>query len=425
MSVTVERLEKNMAKLTITVEAAKIEEAMQEVYLRNRSKYSLPGFRKGKVSRSQLERTYGKGIFLEDAVNDVLPEAYYTSAAESGLDIVSEPKLTFDQVELGKDLIFTAEVAVRPEVKLGEYKGVEVPKADLEVTEEDVLKIIRREQEKNAVLRPVEDRAVEDGDVATIDFEGFVDGVAFAGGKGENYPLTIGSNTFIPGFEEQIIGKEIGVEFDVNVTFPEEYSAEELAGKESVFKVTVNKIEAKDLPELTDEFASEVSEFETLAEYKEHVAKSEAEKKTIEAEQKKMTAAILKATENAEMDIPDAMVDYEASLKINEMKQNLAQQGLEWEQYLSYFGQTEEQVKEQQKPSALQSIQTRLVLSAIAAAEGFEISDEEKEAEYQRLADQYQLPIDEIKPMVNVDMMVEDLKLAKARDLVVAEAKEV
>lgn len=425
MSVTVERLEKNMAKLTITVEAAKIEEAMQEVYLKNRSKYSLPGFRKGKVSRSQLERTYGKGIFLEDAVNEVLPEAYFTAAAESGLEIVSEPKLSFDQVEVAKDLIFTAEVAVKPEVKLGEYKGVEVPKADVEVTEEDVLKIIRREQDKNAVIKPVEDRAVVDGDIATIDFEGFVDGVAFAGGKGEDYPLTIGSNTFIPGFEEQIIGKEIGKEFDVNVTFPEDYQADELAGKESVFKVTVKKIEAKELPELTDEFASEVSEFETLAEYKEHVAKTEAEKKQIEAEQKKMTAAILKATENAEMEIPDAMVDYEASLKINEMKQNLAQQGLQWEQYLSYFNQTEEQIKEQQKPSALQSIQTRLVLSAIAEAEGFEITDEEKEAEYQRLADQYQLPIDEIKPMVNEDMMVEDLKLAKARDLVVAEAKEV
>ncbi len=222
-----------------------------------------------------------------------------------------------------------------------------------------------------------------------------------------------------------MIRKVIGKEFDVNVTFPEDYQADELAGKESVFKVTVKKIEAKELPELTDEFASEVSEFETLAEYKEHVAKTEAEKKQIEAEQKKMTAAILKATENAEMEIPDAMVDYEASLKINEMKQNLAQQGLQWEQYLSYFNQTEEQIKEQQKPSALQSIQTRLVLSAIAEAEGFEITDEEKEAEYQRLADQYQLPIDEIKPMVNEDMMVEDLKLAKARDLVVAEAKEV
>lgn len=425
MSVTVETLEKNMAKLTITVAADEVEKAMQAAYLKNKSRYSVPGFRKGKVSRAVLERMYGKGLFYEDAVNAVIPEAYAAAVAESGLDVVSEPAVNFVETDPEKDLVFTAEVAVKPEVVLGDYKGLEVPKADLTVTEEEVLEIIKREQEKNAVNVNVEGRAVQSGDIATIDFEGFVDDVAFEGGKGEDYPLTIGSNTFIPGFEDQIIGHEIGAAFDVNVTFPEDYQAEELKGKAAVFKVTVKKIEEKQLPELDDEFAAEVSEFETLAEYKAHVEKAEAERKEVAAERAKEEAVIAKAIENAQMDIPDAMVNSEANTMIREFASNLERQGLKMEQYLQYFGQTEEGMREQMKPNALKRIQTRLVLEAIAKAEAFEITEEEIDAEVAKMAEQYQMEADQVKSMVNVDYIKEDISYNKATELLVAEAKEV
>ncbi|MDD7390083.1 MAG: trigger factor [Lachnospiraceae bacterium] len=425
MSVTVETLEKNMAKLTITVSADEIEKAMQAVYQKNRSRYSVPGFRKGKVSRSVLERMYGKGLFYEDAVNSVMPEAYEKAVEESGLDVVSEPDIKFVETDPEKDLVFTAEVAVKPEVVLGEYKGVEVPKADLTVTEEDVLAIIKKEQEKNAVNVNVEGRAVQSGDIATIDFEGFVDGVAFEGGKGEDYPLTIGSNTFIPGFEDQIIGHEIGTEFDVNVTFPEEYQAEELKGKAAVFKVTVKKIEEKQLPELDDEFAAEVSEFETLAEYKAHVEKAEKERKEVAAEQAKEEAAIQKAVENAQMDIPEAMVNTEANNMIREFASNLERQGLKLDQYLEYFGQTQDGMREQMKPNALKRIQTRLVLEAVAKAEAFEISEDEINAEIKSMAEQYQMEEDQVKSMVNMEYLKEDISYKKASQLLVSEAKEV
>ena len=425
MSVTVETLEKNMAKLTITVSAEEIEKAMQAVYQKNRSRYSVPGFRKGKVSRSVLERMYGKGLFYEDAVNSVMPEAYASAVEESGLDVVSEPDIKFVETDPDKDLVFTAEVAVKPEVVLGEYKGLEVPKADLSVTEDEVMAIIKKEQEKNAVNVNVEDRAVQSGDIATIDFEGFVDGVAFEGGKGEDYPLTIGSGTFIPGFEDQIIGHEIGTEFDVNVTFPEDYQAEELKGKAAVFKVTVKKIEEKQLPELDDEFAAEVSEFETMAEYKAHVEKAEAERKEVAAEQAKEDAVIEKAVENAQMDIPDAMVTTEANNMIREFASNLERQGLKMEQYLQYFGQTEDGMREQMKPNALKRIQTRLVLEAIAKAEAFEISEEEINEEIKSMAAQYQMEEDQVKTMVNMDYLKEDISYKKASKLLVDEAKEV
>lgn len=425
MSVTVETLEKNMAKLTITVSAEEIEKAMQAVYQKNRSRYSVPGFRKGKVSRSVLERMYGKGLFYEDAVNSVMPEAYASAVEESGLDVVSEPDIKFVETDPDKDLVFTAEVAVKPEVVLGEYKGLEVPKADLSVTEDEVMAIIRKEQEKNAVNVNVEDRAVQADDIATIDFEGFVDGVAFEGGKGEDYPLTIGSNTFIPGFEDQIIGHEIGTEFDVNVTFPEDYQAEELKGKAAVFKVTVKKIEEKQLPELDDEFAAEVSEFETMAEYKAHVEKAEAERKEVAAEQAKEDTVIEKAVENAQMDIPDAMVTTEANNMIREFASNLERQGLKMEQYLQYFGQTEDGMREQMKPNALKRIQTRLVLEAVAKAEAFEITDEEIDAEIKSMAEQYQMEEDQVKTMVNMDYLKEDISYKKASKLLVDEAKEV
>ncbi len=425
MSVTVETLEKNMAKLTITVAADEIEKAMQAAFLKNKGKYSVPGFRKGKVSRTVLERMYGKGLFYEDAVNSVMPEAYAAAVEESGLDIVSEPEIGFVETDPEKDLVFTATVAVKPEVVLGQYKGLEVPKADLSVTEEEVLAIIKREQEKNAVNVNVEGRAVQADDVATIDFEGFVDGVAFEGGKGTDYPLTIGSNTFIPGFEDQIIGHEIGAEFDVNVTFPETYQAEELQGKAAVFKVTVKKIEEKQLPELDDEFAAEVSEFETLAEYKAHVEKAEAERKEVAAERAKEDAVVNMAIENAQMDIPEAMVNTEANNMIREFANNLAQQGLQLEQYLQYFGQTEDGMREQMKPNALKRIQSRLVLEAIAKAEAFEITEEEIDAEVAKLAEQYQMEADKVKGMVNIDYIKEDLAYNKASKLLVDEAKEV
>ena len=425
MSVTVETLEKNMAKLTITVAADEIEKAMQAAFLKNKGKYSVPGFRKGKVSRTVLERMYGKGLFYEDAVNSVMPEAYAAAVEESGLDIVSEPEIGFVETDPEKDLVFTATVAVKPEVVLGQYKGLEVPKADLSVTEEEVLAIIKREQEKNAVNVNVEGRAVQADDVATIDFEGFVDGVAFEGGKGTDYPLTIGSNTFIPGFEDQIIGHEIGAEFDVNVTFPETYQAEELQGKAAVFKVTVKKIEEKQLPELDDEFAAEVSEFDTLAEYKAHVEKAEAERKEVAAERAKEDAVVNMAIENAQMDIPEAMVNTEANNMIREFANNLAQQGLQLEQYLQYFGQTEDGMREQMKPNALKRIQSRLVLEAIAKAEAFEITEEEIDAEIAKLAEQYQMEADKVKGMVNIDYIKEDLAYNKASKLLVDEAKEV
>ena len=425
MSVTVETLEKNMAKLTITVAADEIEKAMQAVYQKNRSRYSVPGFRKGKVSRTVLERMYGKGLFYEDAVNSVMPEAYASAVEESGLDVVSEPQIDFVETDPEKDLVFTAEVAVKPEVVLGQYKGVEVPKADTEVTEDDVMEIIRKEQEKNAVNVNVEGRAVQDKDIATIDFEGFVDGVAFEGGKGTDYPLTIGSGTFIPGFEEQIIGHEIGAEFDVNVTFPEDYQAEELKGKAAVFKTTVKKIEEKQLPELDDEFAAEVSEFETLAEYKAHVESAEKERKEIAAERAREDAAVEKAIENAQMDIPDAMVNTEVNNMMREFASNLERQGLKMEQYLQYFGQTEDAMKEQMKPNALKRIQSRLVLEAIAKAEAFEITEEEINAEVEKMAAQYQMEADQVKNMVNMDYLKEDISYNKASKLLADEAVEV
>ena len=372
-----------------------------------------------------LEKMYGKGLFFEDAVNEVMPSAYADAVEESGLDIVSEPSINFEQTEPGKDLIFTAEVAVKPEVVLGQYKGLEVEKADLNVTDEEVLAIIKREQEKNAVNKNVEDRAVQDGDIATIDFEGFVDGEAFEGGKGTDYPLTIGSGTFIPGFEEQIIGHELNQEFDVNVTFPEDYQAENLKGKAAVFKCTVKKIEEKELPELDDEFAAEVSEFDTMDAYKAHVKSAETEKKTVAAERAKEETVINKAVENAQMDIPEAMVDTEAKNMIREFADRLSGQGLSMAQYLEYFGQTEEGMKEQRKPNALKRIQSRLVLEAIAKAEAFEITEEEIDAEVAKMAAQYQMEADQVKSMVNVDLLKEDIAYNKASKLLVDEAKEV
>lgn len=426
MSVKVETLEKNMAKLTIEVPAAEVESAMQAVYLKRKNRIDVPGFRKGKAPRHMIEKLYGRGIFLEDAVNDVMPSAYEKAARESGLEIVSRPEIGFEQVEPGKDLIFTAEVAVKPEVTLGEYKGLSVPKTEVNVTEEDVMADIKREQEKNAVLNSVE-RPVQDGDQTTIDFEGFMDGVAFDGGKGEDYPLTIGSNAFIPGFEEQLIGAEIGKEVEVNVTFPENYHSEELAGKPAVFKVTVKDIKEKELPELDDEFASEVSEFETLAEYKEDVKKKLIERKTANAKSIKENAAVDAAIANATMEIPDAMLETQAQNLVDEFATGMRRQGLSMEQYLQYSGNTEDSMIEQMKPRALKQIKTRLVLEAVAKAENIQISEEDTEAELQKMAENYKMELDEIKKLMDesqIKAMQEDLAVQRAIDLLAESAVE-
>ncbi len=426
MSVKVETLEKNMAKLTIEVPAAEVESAMQAVYLRRKSRIDVPGFRKGKAPRHMVEKLYGRGIFLEDAVNDVMPSAYEKAAKESGLEIVSRPEIGFEQVEPGKDLIFTAEVAVKPEVTLGEYKGLSVPKTEVNVTEEDVVADIKREQEKNAVLNSVE-RPVQNGDQTTIDFEGFMDGVAFEGGKGEDYPLTIGSNAFIPGFEEQLVGAEIGKEVEVNVTFPENYHSEDLAGKPAVFKVTVKDIKEKELPELDDEFASEVSEFETLAEYKEDVKKKLEERKAANAKSIKENAAVDAAIANASMEIPDAMLETQAQNLVDEFAAGMRRQGLSMEQYLQYSGNTEDSMIEQMKPRALKQIKTRLVLEAVAKAENIQISEEDTEAELKKMAENYKMELDEIKKLMDesqIKAMQEDLAVQKAIDLLAETAVE-
>lgn len=428
MSVKVETLEKNMAKLTVEVPAADVEKAMQGVYLRTKNRFNIPGFRKGKAPRKMIEQMYGKGIFLEDAVNDLLPESYENAAKESGLEIVSQPELDFDQVEPDKDLIYTATVAVKPEVTLGQYKGIEVPKNTVVVTEDDIMDEIRKEQEKNGVMTTVEDRAVQDKDETTIDFEGFVDGVAFEGGTGTDYKLVIGSGAFIPGFEEQLIGAEIGKETEVNVTFPEDYQAEELKGKAAVFKVTVKGIKVKELPEIDDEFASEVSEFDTLEAYKADVEKNIRERKEKEAKTEKENAVVDKAIENASMEIPDAMVDSQAKTMVNDFAQRMQQQGLTMEMYLQYTGQTESSMLEQMKPQALKRIQTRLVLEAVAAAENIEATEEDLEKEVENMAAMYQMEADKLKDLMGEEeknSMKKDIAVQKAVDFLVAQAAEV
>ena len=386
MSLQVEKMEKNMAKLTIEVSAEDLEKAMQSAYQKAKGRISIPGFRKGKAPRKMIEQMYGKGIFLEDAVNALIPEHYSKALSECELEIVSQPQIDVTQMEPGKALIFTAEVAVKPEVTLGEYKGVEVPKAEIEVTEEEIEASIKREQEKNSRTITVEDRAAEEGDIVTIDFEGFVDGEAFEGGKGEAYPLTLGSHTFIPGFEEQLVGAKTGDHVEVNVTFPEEYQAKELAGKAAVFQCDVKKIEAKELPELNDDFAKDVSEFDTLAEYKEDVKKNLTESKEKEALRAKEDAAIEKIIENAEMEIPEAMIDTQCRQMMDDFGRRMQSQGLSMEQYFQFTGQTAEKMMEDMKPQALKRIQTRLVLEKIVEVENIQPTEEEVDEEISKMA---------------------------------------
>ncbi len=427
MSLQVEKLEKNMAKLTIEVSAEELEKAIQGAYLKNKNKITIPGFRKGKAPRKMIEQMYGKEVFYEDAANALIPEAYEKALSECTEDIVSSPKIDVTQLEAGKPFIFTAEVALKPEVTLGTYKGVKVDKVEVEVSEEEVDAEINKERENNSRTITVEDRAVKDGDMTVIDFEGFVDGVAFEGGKGEDYPLTIGSGAFIPGFEEALIGAQIGVETDVNVTFPEDYQASELAGKAAVFKCTVKEIKEKELPELDDEFASEVSEFDTLAEYKEDVKKKLAEKKEAAAKNAKEDAAIDAVIAEAQMEIPDAMLETQQRQMVEDFAQRIQSQGISMEQYMQFTGLDVNTLLEQVKPQAMKRIQSRLVLEAVVAAEGLTASEEDFEAEVAKMAESYKMEADKVKELLGEGgkkQVMEDICVTKAVALIVDNAVE-
>lgn len=427
MSLQVDKLEKNMAKLTIEAGAEELEKAIENAYRKQKSQIAIPGFRKGKVPRQMVEKLYGKEVFYEDAANELISDAYGKALEECEEDIVSSPKIEVTQIEAGKPFIFTATVALKPEVKLGKYKGVKIDKIDREVTEEEVDAEIEKEREKNARNISVTDRPVKDGDITTLDFEGFVDGEAFEGGKGENYPLTIGSGAFIPGFEEQLVGAELGKEVDVNVTFPEDYHAENLKGKAAVFKCTVKEIKEKELPELDDEFAGEVSEFDTLAEYREDVRKSLMEKKEKNAKDVKEEAAVKAVVEASEMEIPEAMLETQQKQMVDEFAQRISMQGLSMEQYFQFTGTSYTQMVEQVKPQAEERIKARLVLEAVAAAEKIEATDEDFEKELEVMADVYQTEKDKVREMLREKDKKEirlDIAVRKAAEFVAENAKE-
>lgn len=427
MSLQVEKLEGNMAKLTIEATAEDFEQAVEKAYQKNKNKLSVPGFRKGKVPRKMIEQMYGKEIFFEDAANIVIPTAYAKAVDECTEEIVSQPTIDIVQAEAGKPFIFTAEVALKPEVTLGKYKGVEVEKADTNVTDEEIDAAIDQERENNARTISVEDRAVQDGDMTVLDFEGFVDGEAFEGGSGENFSLTIGSGTFIPGFEEQLIGAEIDKEVEVNVTFPEDYQAEDLAGKAAVFKCTIKEIKAKELPELDDEFASEVSEFETLAEYREDVKKNLTQKKEESAKTAKEEAVVEAIIADAQMEIPEAMLATQQRQMADDFAQRIQMQGISIDQYFQFTGLTRAAFLEQLKPQAEERIKSRLVLEAVAKAENIEASEEEYKAEIQKMAEAYQMEEDKLTEMIGEfeqKSIREDICVRKALDFAIENAVE-
>ena len=428
MSLQVEKLEKNMAKLTIEVSAEELEKAIEGAYQKNKNKISIPGFRKGKAPRKMIENMYGKEVFYEDAANALIPDAYEKALEECEEEIVSSPKVDVVQLESGKPFIFTAEVALKPEVTLGKYKGVKVEKADTAVTEEEVEAEIKKEQEKNSRTVDVTDRAVQKDDVATIDFEGFVDGVAFEGGKGADYPLTIGSGAFIPGFEDALIGAEIGKETEVNVTFPEEYQAAELAGKPAVFKCTVKKLQEKQIPALDEDFVSEVSdESDTVEEYKEEIKKKLSDKKEADAKNAKEDAVIDAIIEDAKMEIPDAMVETQQRQLLQDYAQRMQAQGISMEQYMQFTGLTTQGLMEQVKPQALKRIQSRLVLEAVAAAESLTATEEDFEEEVKTMAEIYQMEADKVKELLGENgkkQVLDDICVKKAVEFVVDNAKE-
>lgn len=427
MSLQVEKLEHNMAKLTVEVAAEDVEKALQAAYLKQRKQINIPGFRKGKVPRQMIEKMYGPEVFYDEAANNMIPDAYAKAYDESELDIVSQPKIEVVQMEKGKPFIFTAEVATKPEVTLGDYKGLKVDKVSTRVTQKEVDEEIEKERERNARTIEVTDRAVQDKDEVTLDFEGFVDGVAFEGGKGEDYPLTIGSGSFIPGFEEQLIGAEIDKEVEVNVTFPKEYHSEELAGKDATFKCTVHTIKAKELPELDDEFASEVSECETMDAYRAEVKKNIKERKERTGKEKKENQAVDQAIENAQMDIPEAMIEFQVRQMADDFARRIQQQGLTVEQYFQFTGMTAEKMMEEMRPQAEKSIKTRLVLEAIVKAENIEVSVERVEEELTKMAEAYQMEVEKLKEFMGENekkQIKEDLAVQEAITLLVNESVE-
>ena len=427
MSVKVEKLEHNMAKLTIEVPTEELEKAVEKVYQSQKKNISIPGFRKGKVPRTMVEKMYGAEVFYQDAANEIIPDAYEAALKEVEEEIVSMPEVDVVQMKKGEPFIFTAEVALKPEVKLGQYKGVEVDKIDVTVSDEEVEAEIEKEREKNARTVEVTDRAVKDGDTVSLDFEGFVDGVAFEGGKGENHPLTIGSGAFIPGFEEQLVGTEIGADVEVNVTFPEDYHADNLAGKAAVFKCKVNEIKEKQLPEVDDEFASEVSAFDTLEAYKADLKQNLEDKKFKEAKSAKTDAVIDAIIASSEMDIPEAMIKTEQRQMLNDFAQRMQMQGLSMEQYFQFTGTTADMLMEQSKPQAEQRIKTSLVIDAIVAAENIEATEEEFAEEVKTMAEVYQMEEDKIVETLGEQgkaSVMKDIKAKKAAEFVTENAVE-
>ena len=426
MSLQVEKLEKNMAKLTVEVPAEQFEAALKTSYNKNKNKFNIPGFRKGKAPQAMIEKMYGVGVFYEDAVDEAINASYPDAAKESGLQIVSRPEISIEQVEKGKSFIYVATVATKPEVTLGEYKGIEVEKAKPEVTDADVEAELKKVQEQNSRLVSVADRAVADGDQTVIDFEGFVDGKAFEGGKAEDYTLVIGSHSFIDTFEDQLIGKNIGEDVEVNVTFPAEYHAAELAGKPATFKVKIKEIKMKELPELNDEFASEVSEFETLDAYKEDVKNKLAETKQAQATAENENNVVQKVVDNAQMDIPAPMVDEQVRNMIEDYARRLQSQGISFDQYLQFTGSAIEQLQEQMRPQAELRLRTRLVLEAVVAAEKIEPSDELVEAEIKKMSENYKMDAEQIKTIMGeagMAQMKADMAVQEAVDFLVADAK--
>ena len=427
MSLQVEKLEKNMAKLTIEVPADDLEKALQSAYMKQKNKISLPGFRKGKVPRQMIEKMYGAEIFYDDAANELIPKAYAEAYDEAELGIVSRPEINVVQIEKGKPFIFTADVATKPEVTLGEYKGLEIEKVSTRVTQKEVDAKIQEEAEKNARTITVTDRPVRDGDEVILDFEGFVDGVAFEGGKGENYPLTIGSGSFIPGFEEQLVGAEAEKEMEVKVTFPEDYHAEDLKGKEAVFKCTVHEIKAKELPEIDDEFAAEVSEFDTLEEYKADIKAKIKDQKASEGKRKQEDQAVDAAVKNAQYEIPQPMIETQVMQMADDFAQRIQSQGISLEQYFQFTGMTADKMMDELRPQAIKRIETRLVLEAIAKAENIEISDEKLDEELAKMAESYKMEVDKLKEFMGENekkQMKEDMAVQEAVTFLVENAVE-
>lgn len=427
MSVQVEKLEKNMAKLTIEVSSEEFENAIAKAYKKNKNKISMPGFRKGKAPRAMIEKMYGKGIFYEDAANSIIPDAYADAAKESELEIVAQPEIDVTQIESGKPFIFTATVALKPEVTLGEYKGIEVEKKEVEVTDEEVEAEINKVRESNARMLDIDDRATQDGDTVLIDFDGYVDGKQFEGGKADDYSLVLGSHSFIDNFEEQLVGKNIGDDVEVNVTFPENYQAEELQGEPAVFKVKIKEIKVKELPELDDDFAQDVSNFDTIAEYKEDLKKKLTENKEEALKREREEAVIGKIIENAQMDIPEQMVDAQTRQMTQEFAQRLSSQGLSIDQYMQFTGLTPQKMIEELKPQALKRIQSRLVLEAVVAAENIETTEEELDKEIENMASMYQMEVDKLKEVIGEEEKKQiglDLAVQKAVEMVTEAAVE-